>query len=197
MTKETSVLVVADSTEIASHLGKKLLPQAGYKAVIADAFTVPPPCDAILVHVTRLRDDPFSSLNTQRRLGCDAPAILFAPRITSDMGTRLFSVGVRNFVSTPVDDAALLENLGRFITSIKVEKGQAEVSQRLEQAQVLLARRLNEMNTLSRIGRVITNVTDIGRFAVADCRSCRISDSCRRGRDLLTGKRQRCADTTG
>ncbi len=161
MTKETSVLVVADSTEIANHLGKKLLPQAGYNAVIGDAFTVPPPCDAILAHITRLRGDPFGPLNTQRRLGCDAPAILYAPRITGEMGTQLFTVGIRNFVSTPLDDAGLLESLGKFITSIKAEKGQAEVSQRLEQAQVLLARRLNEMNTLSRIGRVITNVTDI------------------------------------
>jgi two-component system NtrC family sensor kinase len=86
---------------------------------------------------------------------------LFAPRITGEMGTQLFAVGIRNFVSTPVDDSALLEGLGKFITAIKAEKGQVEVSQRLEHAQVLLARRLNEMNTLSRIGRVITNLSDI------------------------------------
>src|SRR5512146_440522 len=71
------ILVVADTPEFSSALIDHLLPAAGYKAVKADDFTPPPAADAILVDVSQLRSaSPFGGLKAQRRMGCEAPAIL-------------------------------------------------------------------------------------------------------------------------
>jgi two-component system NtrC family sensor kinase len=155
------ILIVADTGERAEHLAHTLLPEAGYSATLADNFAAPPDCDVVLVDVMRPRASPFASLKAQRRMGCRAAAILFAPRLTDEMAAEVFPLNVREFVLTPVDDDTLLEKLAEFAARIHHEQGQAEVTRSLEMTQAILARRLEEMSALSRIGRSITTLTDV------------------------------------
>jgi GAF domain-containing protein/FixJ family two-component response regulator len=155
------VLVVTDDTETSEHLAHELLPGAGYSVTLADDFTPPPTCDAILVDVTRLRSSPFARLKAQRRMGCQAAALLCAPRLTEQMAVEMFSLGVREFVLSPVEDATLLEKLTGFVSRVHREQSQDELRALLNETQTALARQLEEMNTLSRIGRSITSLTNM------------------------------------
>jgi len=104
---DAHVLVLADSTGVTDYLVDVLLPQAGYTAIRADDFTPPPPCDVILVDISLLRStSPFAGLKTQRRMGCEAPAILCVPRLTEQMAAEVFPLGIRELVLKPVEDAA-------------------------------------------------------------------------------------------
>lgn len=158
----THVLVLADTAEAADYLADVLLPQAGYAATRADDFTSPPLCDVILVDISRLRSaNPFASLKAQRRMGSNAPAILFVPRLTEQMAIEVFPLGIRELVIKPVEDAVRLEKLAEFISRVQEEREQAEIREHLAQLQDALARRLDEIKTLSRIIRVIGSLSDL------------------------------------
>jgi two-component system NtrC family sensor kinase len=155
------ILLVADSPEVIDQL-QSLLEQAGHTVTVGDNFTAPPPVDLVLVDVTSVRFSPFAGLQAQRRMGSTAPVLLLSGRLTDQMATEMFSLGVRDFVLKPIDDDALLDRLEEFTARMQEEQGYIELSQRLERSEATLARRLEEMNTLSRIGRSIAALSDIG-----------------------------------
>jgi two-component system NtrC family sensor kinase len=154
------ILIVADTVEAGEHL-QAILQQAGYTITVADESAEPPACDILLADVTRLRGSPLVELKAQRRLKSDAPALLLAPRLTGEMASQVFSLGVRHFVSKPIDDAELLAEVARFVEGIQDERRQGQISQELRKAQAALARRANELGTLSRIGRALATLTDV------------------------------------
>ncbi len=154
------ILVVADTTEAADYLVSRLLPQAGYVATLAEDFSVPPPCDVILCDVTRLRGDPLAGLKAQRRMGSQAPAMLMAHRITEEMAAEVFALGVQEFVAKPIEDDLLLGKLAKFVNQVMQEREQSKVVESLERTKATLARRLDEMAVLSRIGRSVASLSD-------------------------------------
>ncbi len=156
------ILVVADTAEAADLLVTKVLPQAGYQATKADDFNAPPPCDVVLVDISLLRStSPFAVLKAQRRMGCEAPGILFVPRVTEQMAAEIFPLGIRDLVLKPTEEGTRLSKLAEFVARIQAERDQASVQQNLAKAQADLARRLEEMSTLSRIGRAIGSLAEI------------------------------------
>jgi two-component system NtrC family sensor kinase len=156
------ILVVADTPEVSSALIDQLLPAAGYTAIKADDFNAPPAADAILVDISQLRSaSPFSGLKAQRRMGCEAPALLFVPRLTEQMAAEVFTLGIRDLALKPLEDETRLSKLAEFVTKVLTERDQAAVQTRLSETQADLQRRLEEMNTLSKIGRGISAATDV------------------------------------
>lgn len=156
------VLVIADTAEIREYLLNVFLPQAGYSAVRAEDLTPPPPCDIILVDISLLRSvSPFAELKAQRRMGSNAPAILFVPRLTEQMASEVFPLGIRELILKPIDDDLRRERLTEFIERVQDEKNQAEIREHLIDTRAALDRRLNEMKTLSRIIRAISSLSDI------------------------------------
>lgn len=156
------VLVITDTIEVSDSLLNVLLPQAGYIAIKADDLTPPPLCDAILVDISLLRStNPFAGLKSQRRMGSEAPAILFVPRLTEQMAAEVFPLGIRELVLKPVEDSVRLEKLAAFVARVQDEQSQAAVRERLSHTQALLERRLNEMKTLSKIIRAIGSHSDL------------------------------------
>jgi two-component system NtrC family sensor kinase len=155
------ILVTADMREAANDLTSRLLPQAGYSVTLADNFSPPPPVDLILVDITQLRGDPLSGLAIQRELGCSAPAILCAPRLTGEMAANLFPLDVRGFIRKPVSDEQLLQELGTLIEQVRQRDTEESLRYALQTTQAALTRRLDEMNALSRIGRAISSLRDV------------------------------------
>jgi two-component system NtrC family sensor kinase len=156
------VLVIADNSEISDSLIGQILPQAGYQATKADEFTPPPVTDVILVDISLLRSaSPFATLKAQRRMGCEAPAILFVPRLTDQMAADVFPLGVRDLVLKPVENDARLSKLAEFVARIEAERNQAAIQNSLARTQADLQRRLEEKSTLSKIGRSIGALTDV------------------------------------
>jgi two-component system NtrC family sensor kinase len=156
------VLVVADTLDVANYLIDNLLPSAGYTAIKAEDLVSPPSCDVVLVDISLMRSaSPFASLKAQRRMGCDAPAILFVPRLTEQMATEVFPLGIQELVLKPIEDSTRLEKLAEFVTHAIDNQSQAAVRAHLDQIQAALTRRLNEMKTLSQIIRAIGSLTEL------------------------------------
>ena len=158
MTGLGRILLAADTPASTDALQLQLS-NAGYEVYVAEDDIAPPPCDIIVVDVSRLRFGPFTALQSQRRMGCSAPAMLLAARLTEPMAAEMFSLGVRDFVLKPVDDEILLGRLSLFIEEAVQASGKDQPSPKtLENAQ---SRHSEELATLSRIGRAITSLTDI------------------------------------
>lgn len=158
---DTHILVIADTEEAARHLTGTVLPAGGYRASVPESLTTPTPCTAILVDVSQLRASPLSGLEVQRSLGNQAPALLSAPRITSEMAMRLFDLDIRGFIHKPVEDEAINEQVARFLSQITDRQTQLELQRHMQTSRDELARRLEEMQALSRVGRAITSLKDI------------------------------------
>jgi GAF domain-containing protein len=158
MTGQGRILLVADTPASADALQLQLS-NAGYDVFVAEDDIAPPPCDVVVVDVSRLRFGPFTALQSQRRMGCSAPAMLLAARLTEQMAAEMFSLGVRDFVLKPVDDEILLSRLMMFVQEAAQATEQDDTSAKdLENIQ---SRHSEEIATLSRIGRAITALTDI------------------------------------
>ncbi len=159
MTSQGRILLVTDTPASTD----ALLPQfsdAGYEVIVAENDIAPPPCDVVIVDVSRLRFGPFTALQSQRRMGCSAPAMLLAARLTEQMAAEMFSLGVRDFVLKPVDDEILL---GRVILFVEEASEATKDLNKTSSKDIenLQARHADEIATLSRIGRAITALTDI------------------------------------
>jgi two-component system, NtrC family, sensor kinase len=154
------ILLIADSPENTAALSA-LYSQAGFSVALAEDAVTPPPADIVIVDITRVMFSPFSGLQAQRRMGCTAPAMILAPRLNDQMAGDMFALDIRDFVLKPVDDAALLERTARFASATQHTRDQGEINQNLVQAESALARRLDEMNMLSRIGRAIAAQSDL------------------------------------
>ena len=156
------ILVVADTPDVMNALMDHLLPAAGYQAARADDFNPPPSADIVLVDISQLRSaSPFGGLRAQRRMGCTAPAILFVPRLTEQMAVEVFTLGIRDLVLKPVEDNVRLAKLAEFVAKIEAERAQASAQTSLVETQADLQRRIEEMATLSRIGRAIGAAMDV------------------------------------
>ncbi len=158
--REFTILVIADTNDAAANLVDRLLPGAGFHAVQADTFSDAISADAILIDVTQLRSAPLGGLQNQRERGNTAPALICAPRLTGDMADHLLDLNIRAFLRKPIADGELIDRLWAFVQQARHEGSQEKIEAQLERAQAALTRRLEELNSLSRIGRAITSLTD-------------------------------------
>jgi two-component system NtrC family sensor kinase len=159
---DAHILVVADSEKHADHLANHLLKYAGYKATVAKDDTPPPgDVDVVLVDVDRVLVSPLVGLKAQRRLGCSAPALLVAPRLNEAMAAQVFVLNIRNFLTKPAKDEELVEKIKDVLRLTELERGQKEMGERLRRQDEILKRRLDELDTMSRVGRVLTVVEDV------------------------------------
>lgn len=164
MTTRPHFLVVADTGEGANWLLHEVLPRAGVTAEPDDPLRATL-ADALIVDVTRLRADPLAGLKTQRVLGSDAPALLCAPRITEEMADDVFELGVRKFVRKPVDSDQFVELLAVFAAEVQQERSLSALREQLAEAERALARRLEEISAVARVGRSIASLTDADAIA--------------------------------
>jgi two-component system NtrC family sensor kinase len=155
------ILVVADDESHASHLANHMLKYAGFDATVAKDDTPPPDVDVVLVDVDRVLVSPLVGLQAQRRLGCKAPALLVAPRLNEAMAAQVFELNIRNFLTKPAKDEDLVEKIKDVLRLTELERGQKKMGERLRRQDEALKRRLDELDTMSRVGRVLTIVDDV------------------------------------
>jgi two-component system NtrC family sensor kinase len=155
------VLVVSDNGEYADRLVNRLLPDAGYEVTLAQEDASPPAVDVVLVDVDRVMVSPLVGLKAQRRLGCKAPALLVAPRLNEAIAAQIFELNIRDFLTKPAKDSDLLSKIRHVLQLTDLERGHQQMGGQLRQQDETLKRRLNELDTLSRIGRVLTTVDEV------------------------------------
>nr|MBN1228710.1 GAF domain-containing protein [Anaerolineae bacterium] len=154
------ILILADTSEAEAML-RNTVDSAGYICIIPEQYSDPSDGDIILVDVTHLRGDPLASLQTQRHLGQGAPAILIAPRLTTEMSEVLFALKIRGFIRKPFTTLDLLEQIEALIAHILSEQDQTNLRVELEASRQSLSRRIGELKALSRIGQAIVSTTDL------------------------------------
>lgn len=156
------VLVVADNAQTGEDLTTRLLPEAGYDVTLADADTRPPEdVDAVLVDVDRVLVSPLTGLQAQRRMGCQAPALLLAPRLNEEMASQILELNIRDFLTKPADEGEILERVRNLLQFSHSERAQQETAERIRQHDEMLRRRLEETETLSAIARSLTIVDNL------------------------------------
>jgi DNA-binding response OmpR family regulator len=156
------VLVVADNAQTGEDLTTRLLPEAGYDVTLADADTRPPEdVDAVLVDVDRVLVSPLAGLQAQRRMGCQTPALLLAPRLNEEMASLILELNIRDFLTKPADEGEILEKVRNLLQFSHSERAQQETAERIRQHDEMLRRRLEETETLSAIARSLTMVNSL------------------------------------
>lgn len=173
-TEMTRVLVVTDSEESLNRLAYEVLPQAGYEVIVADANTAPPPVDIVVADVTRMLVSPLGPLQTQRELGCNAPALLVAPRLSEALIPGVFALNVHNFLTSPATDDALLDKIGDVLEAARQnptedtpvsqpQDAMPDPSQNTasDQTKDAFVRNLQDVEALTQIGRMLTTVDDV------------------------------------
>ena len=172
MTENARVLIVADSDEGTNYLAYDLLPQAGYEAIIAFDDNPPPQVDVVVADVNRVLISPLKPLKTQRELGCIAPALVIAPRLSETMVPQIFQLNVSDFISKPAEDNQILDKIASILQGgqptysqpgAQAPPAQQQVSPESAQDATVdtLQRRLQELDSLSQIGRMLTSVDDV------------------------------------
>jgi two-component system NtrC family sensor kinase len=156
---EASILVLSDTPEAEAYLSGELLPGAGYRVLTLGDLSQSVYCDAILVEITHLRANPLANLHTQRHLGNHAPALLIAPRLTSEMAAEVFPLNIRDFVQKPADTTALLDRLAALVSYAHREQEVAALRWDIAQMQASLTKRIDETGALSRIGRSLMTLS--------------------------------------
>jgi FixJ family two-component response regulator len=161
-----TLLIVADMSDTATQLGAEFN-AAGFNVIVGTEIDPPPFCNAIIVDVSMIRAvSPLGGLAAQRRMGCLSPAILFSPRLTEQMAVEIFYLGIKDFVPKPIDAQMRLQKITEFVAVAVAERSQMDMQASLSHTQDTLSRRLDEMKMLSRIGRVISSLSDLNTILV-------------------------------
>ncbi|NDJ53035.1 MAG: GAF domain-containing protein [Chloroflexi bacterium] len=155
-----SILVLADTPNDQKYLMEQLLPHAGFRVGGYEDVDQPNTWDVVLMNLMRMRPDSLSVLKQVRARNIMAPAVLYALHIDSDVAAQFFPMRIRRFVPLPVDDQTRLATLTELVHEVRQQADTAALEVRLAQAYALVERRVNEMGTLSRIGRAITAQVD-------------------------------------
>ena len=153
------VIVIADIESNAQALVDRVLKPVGIPAWIAGP-TAPPP-DVLIVDVTQLRGDPFSSLRILRSDGEEAPAIVLAAHLPHTRLRDLFRLSVRDFLLKPYRPAELCQSVQDVYEAHSTETNTQILSQRLDVMREQVRLRSEEIRVLSEIGRVVVSLGDL------------------------------------
>ncbi len=160
-----TVLVLADNPASGQQLIEKVLRPAGLSARLDDGRASP--AELLVVDISRLRGAPLAALDDRRKAGDHSPAIVLAAHLTTDLAGQMFRLNVRRFLLKPVDAAALRDAL------IEVQAEQAArkppvrgeettgAEARLQQAEQQLKQRVEEMRTITTIGRAVAEECEL------------------------------------
>lgn len=156
------ILVLSDVSESGRRLIEEVLRPAGYEARLDDGSG--PAGDIIVVDVSRLRGAPLAGLRARRDRGDTAPAILLAARLTEDLSTNLFPLGIREFLVKPVDAGAL----GRTVANLHASHASGQVASEPQvtvdetaRANETLRQRVEEMRTVMAVGQAVVKTTNL------------------------------------
>lgn len=158
MAKDT-IVVVDDDLLVANFIASKLLPRLGYETLVANDG-----CTALELirrnHISLMLLDlelsDMSGLDLLRQLvreGHFVPTIIITGHGSEKVAVEAFRLGVHDFLSKPVDTAALIDALNRGLTQTRLRREKEQLTNQLkEQVSWLMA--------LARIGRSVTSTLE-------------------------------------
>jgi len=151
-----TILVVEDDRELASLVAEQMLPQLGYKAVVAHngqaALAQMGSADFSLI-LLDLELTDINGLELLRRIQRDShrvPTILITGHGSEMVVIEACRLGVEDYLIKPVEQAQLKESIQRVLSISRLDQERALLTSQLEE-------RVSWLTVLSKIGQTLTS----------------------------------------
>jgi diguanylate cyclase (GGDEF)-like protein/PAS domain S-box-containing protein len=155
-----TILVVDDSKEIADFLSEKILPNLGYKTLVAydgeSAMRMVETQDVSLI-ILDLQLPDTNGLELLRQLareGHNIPAILSTAHGSEHVAVEAFRLGVQDYLPKPVDMYTLDAALTRALTESRLGREKAMLTAQLKE-------QVSWLSVLSRVSKSITSTLEL------------------------------------
>ncbi len=155
MGKDT-IVVVDDDHLVASFIAGKLLPRLGYETLVANdgrSALELVKRNHISLMLLDLELPDMSGLDLLRQLvreGHLVPTIMITGHGSEKVAVEAFRLGVQDYLSKPLDTAALIDALNRGLTQTRLRREKEQLTSQLKE-------QVSWLMTLARIGRSVTS----------------------------------------
>lgn len=153
------ILVVEDNPKVSGLLTRDILPNLGYKAILAEygkeALAFIERDDPVLVLLDlQLPDmDGMEVLRQLHQRGIYIPTILMTAHGSEQVAVEAFRLGVHDYLTKPLDLSQLAEAIERILRSNRLQQERDSLVIKLEQ-------QVRQTAVLTRIGQMITSSLD-------------------------------------
>jgi len=127
--------------------------------------------------------DVLAALRSQ---GFDSPIIVIAPKNDEAQALGAFRLGARDYLVRPLREAEIVTAVDRVLDDGRLRRDRATLQQQLQQANADLEQRVRELTTLSGVGKVVVNLSDINSLFTRLVESALLVTSGEMGWMLLT-----------
>ncbi|HLF03060.1 MAG TPA: response regulator, partial [Anaerolineales bacterium] len=166
--RKSKILVIDDDLESLDLIAKQVLEPLGYSVATAteggtglqQAVTAAP--EILIVSLSLQHGlsgkDVLAALRSQ---GFDSPIIVIAPKNDEAQALGAFRLGARDYLVRPLREAEIVTAVDRVLDDGRLRRDRATLQQQLQQANADLEQRVRELTTLSGVGKVVVNLSDI------------------------------------
>ncbi|MGD1996206.1 MAG: ATP-binding protein [Anaerolineae bacterium] len=164
MKRDVRILVVDDSQPMRQFVVRALLDRGGFLPLEAadgaeamEIIMANPP-DLILLDLEMPRLSGLQVLDTLDAHEVDAPVILITSHGSEAIAVEVFRKGVRDYLIKPFTAKQMYSAIDRALTEIRLRREKDALTQRLTAANQQLRRRVQELDTLYRVGKSVTSL---------------------------------------
>ncbi len=154
------ILVVDDDPQVATLLAQGILPNLGYKTLVASTGQealekVRDRSPDLMLLDLRLPDiEGLRLLRLLSKAGLSLPTILITGHGSEEVAVEAFRLGVQDYLLKPVNTAELQEALARALQEPRLRQEKNQLATRLEQ-------QVTQLLVLSRVGQSVTSLLDL------------------------------------
>jgi diguanylate cyclase (GGDEF)-like protein/PAS domain S-box-containing protein len=159
MSSET-ILVIDDNRQIANFLTHKILPDLGFKALVAYSaqkgleLIRGSQIDVLLLDLQLPDMEGLQLLRVLAEEGRSLPTILMTAHGSEQVAIDAFRLGVQDYLSKPVDAQILKEAIGRALSQNRWRLEKVRLNSQLQE-------QVNWLKVLSKVGQSLTSTLDL------------------------------------
>ncbi len=163
------ILVIDDSKQVISFLAQQVLPTLGYAPLIATTgrkgleVAARESPDLILLDLNLPDMSGLDLLRNLNQQGGQIPVILMTAYGSEQVAVEAFRLGVRDYLTKPFEAQEVIDAIERALAEPRLRQDRSQLSEELRRANQALQRQVQQIITLSNIGRTITATLDVNQ----------------------------------
>lgn len=162
------ILVVDDDLDSLDLIGKQVLGASGYQvamatdggAAVQQAMMAQP--DIIIVSMSLHGFSGKDFLSALKSQNFESPVVVIVPQSGEQQALAAFRLGARDYLVRPVREAEVITVVDKLSAEIRLKKERGQLQQKVIQGAAELQERVKELDTLHKLGKAVTNLTDVG-----------------------------------